>query len=328
MAESIAEKAKKSSEPSRSGKGVFGSIAPIAQEPLSVWERVSFGLAHAATSGLLLVLGLRGLYRFGQAFGILEWSLDYKRRRRFSRALTRVLGRKPTRSERWRHTRLFFMRMRCDKMFYLIFDRIPRERAVSLFSISDQDAFDGALGRGRGVYLAVCHHGSQHVLAMFLALIGQKPAGVRDRKEGGLRRYIQKRFDDKYPEFRRMRVLYSDSYPRDIFRCFEEGYVVGSAMDISRLRSGRQKTEDVTVFGERRPFLSGPLRIAMRSETVVLQAFVISEPGFHYRLEIVETLFDPQTRTDDAQTLSAAMQTYASNLERFVSESPSQLSRI
>lgn len=334
MGESIAEQTKTPSGQGAGEKGVTGGNGGAEQASLSAWHRTSFALAHAATSGLLLVLGLNGLYRFGQAFGTLEWLINYKRRRKFARAMKRIWGRKPTAGERRFHTRRFFTRTRCDKLFYLVFDRIPRERALRLMTIPRRDLLDGALAKGNGVYIAMSHHGAQHVLGMFLALLGYKPAAVRDRNESGLRLYVQTRFDEKYPEFGRMRVLYSDSYPREIFRCLEEGYIVGSAMDVSRVRAGNQKTEEVTIFGQRRPFLSGPVRVAMRCKTTVLQAFVISEPGFRYRMEIVEKLFDPDrdpgsdNDSDDAETLSRAMQTYAANVERFVTESPSQLSRV
>ncbi len=46
---------------------------------------------------------------------------------------------------------------------------------------------------------------------MLLALNGYKTAGVRDRNEGPLRRYVQGRFDRRHPEFQRMRVLFADS---------------------------------------------------------------------------------------------------------------------
>jgi lauroyl/myristoyl acyltransferase len=328
MSGSIAERAEKRRKKSDDGQGVSGESAPAVQKPLSAWDRASFALAHGATSALLLVLGLNGLYRFGQAFGTLEWSLNYKRRRKFARAMKRIWGRKPTARERRLHTRRFFMRTRCDKLFYLIFDRIPRDRAAALLTFSDKAVLDEALANGRGIYLAMSHHGAQHVLGMLLALLGYKPAAVRDRNESGLRRFVQARFDEKYPEFGRMRVLYADSYPREIFRCLEEGYIVGSAMDVSRVRADHQKFEEVTIFGERRPFLSGPVSVAMRRKTAVLQAFVVSQPGFRYRMEIVETLYHPKTDGDDAATLSRAMQTYAANVERFVTQSPSQLSRI
>jgi len=328
MGESIAEQTTTTGEQPVNGEVAWLRNSETVQRPLSRWERTSFALTHAATSGLLLVLGLRGLYRFGQAFGTLEWLINYKRRRRFARALKRVWGRKPTTAERRFHTRRFFMRARCDKLFYLIFDRIPRDQAASLLTFSDRSAVDEALAGGRGVYIAMSHHGAQHVLAMFFALLGYPSAGVRDRKESALRRYVQRRFDEKYPEFGRMRVLYSDSYPREIFRCFEEGYVVGSAMDVSRVRLDHQKTHEVTIFGEQTQFLSGPLRVAMRCKTPVLQVFVHSQPGFRYRLDIVEKLYDPALDEQNDQVLDRAMHAYAKNVERCIQETPSQLSRV
>ena len=134
-----------------------------------------------------------------------------------------VLGRRPTPRERRRATREYFRRTRCDKLFYLVFDRISRDKAMSLFSIRNRDLLDEAAGRGRGVYVALSHHGPHHIAGMLMALHGYKTAGVRDRQEGGMRRWVQNRFDHLYPEFRRMRVLFSDGYPRDIYRSFRQG---------------------------------------------------------------------------------------------------------
>ena len=58
---------------------------------VSLWERLSFAIAHALAAALLFCLSLPGLYRFGRCLGTLEWLVNYKRRRRFTAALKRVL---------------------------------------------------------------------------------------------------------------------------------------------------------------------------------------------------------------------------------------------
>lgn len=295
---------------------------------LNWWEYATFTMAHAVSSALLLVLTLPGLHWFGRLLGTVEWLINYKRRRRFAAALRQVLGREASGAERRRWTREYFVRSRCDKLFYLIFDRIPRAKAMSLLSIGNQELLDQALTRGRGVYMAMSHHGALHEVSMLMALRGYKTAGVRDRREGAIRRFIQERFDWRYPEFTRMRVLYADSFPREIYRCLSDGFVLGSAMDVSRVRQPNQKTEEITIFGETRPFPSGPLRIAHRCRAPVLQAFVLPENGFRYRLEIVEMLIDPDVSTEEDAAVAEAMRAYASNVERYVRASPSLLTRV
>lgn len=307
---------------------VISRARPADPAGLTVWEYVSFTIAHAMTGWLLACLSLSGFYRFGRMFGTLEWLINHKRRGRFSATLQRVLGRVPTAGERRRATREFFVRTRCDKLFYLILDRIPRDKLMALLSIGNQALLDEALARGRGVYLAFSHHGAHHVIAMLMALKGYKTAGVRDRREGAIRRYVQQRFDRVYPEFQRMHVLFADGYPRDIYRCFKDGCLLGSAMDVSRVRDPNQRTEEVAIFGEKRPFLSGPLRIALRCRAPVLQAFIVPEDGFRYRLEIVEILVDPEKVRDEAAAVARAMHTYADNVERHLRASPSLLSRV
>jgi len=294
----------------------------------SLWQNVSFALAHAVASGLLACLSLGGLYRFGCFFGTLEYLVDRGRRRRFAVAMERVLEQRPSGSEYRRLARRFFMQNRCDKLFFLVLDRIPRDRVISLLSITNRDLLDSAVARGHGAYLAFSHHGAHHVTGLLLAIQGYKNAGVRDRNVGGLRRYVQGRLARRYPEFEQTRWLFSDSYPRDIYRLFQQGYVLGSAMDVTRPRTPQQKTEHVDIFGERRPFLSGPLRVALRCGAPALQVFIIAEPGFRYRLEVVGELAGPEGAKDEESAVRDAMRTYAANVERYVRRYPSLVSRV
>jgi len=300
------------------------SIAP----PVSGWERFSFSTIHGAATAILRLTGLGGLYRFGQFFGTLEWLINYRRRRRFSRALKRVLGRHLDDAERRRWTRDHFVKTRCDKLFYLILDRIPRERAAGLLTIGNETALREAFVRGRGICAATSHHGALHVVAMLLFLRGFKVAGVRDRKQSGLRRFVQRRFDLKYPELGRARILYADSFPREIFRSYREGYLIGSSMDVSRVREAHQRMEEVTIFGESKLFLSGPLRIALRCGATIFQVFIRLDPGFRYRVDFIGPLVDPATDHDEDSSVTAMIRTYAANVEKNVRATPSLMTKL
>lgn len=297
-----------------------------ANADVSTWEGISFGMAHRSASLLLALLGASGLYRLGRAMGTIEWMINFKRRGRFGRALSAVVN--PLSSHvRRKHTREHFMQTRCDKLYYLVFDRIPRDVAVASLGIRNQELLDRALAAGHGVYLALCHHGPLHVAAMLMALRGYKVAGVRDRREGAMRRYIQSLYDRKYPEFGRMRVLYADDFPREIYRCLQDGFVLGSAMDVSRVRDPRQRSHEVEIFGRPQVFLTGPLRIALRCQTPVLQAFVLPGPNFRYELEIVETLLDPAAVIEEEEKIIHAITRYAQNVEAYVRAYPALLTR-
>lgn len=289
-------------------------------------------MAHFGVGLLFAVLSIRGLYRFGQWFGTLEWLINYKRRKRFHRVLKRVLGQTPSAGMRRQYTLSFFRQSRCDKLLYLIFDRLTSEQASGLLQFSNREKFDGILSKGKGIYLALSHQGAHHVVAMLLALNGYKTAGVRDRKESGIRRYVQDRVDRHYPEVARMRVIYADSFPREIYRCMKDGYIVGSAMDAGRTRNLQQKTEEVTLMGKKVSFLSGPLRIALRCGTTIVQAFFIPESDFKYRLEIVDQLSEPDEgkveRKEEDRIVSGMMQTYATNLETYLRANPHLISRV
>jgi predicted LPLAT superfamily acyltransferase len=295
---------------------------------VTLWERISFTAIHAAAAIGLGVLSLGGMYVAARWFGTAEWLVNYRRRRRFADLLRQVWGREPSARERRRATRAFFIRSRWDRLFYLVFDRIPRAQAMSLLRIGNRELLDAAVAHGKGVYVALSHHGAHHVIGMLMCLHGYRVAGVRDRREGGLRRWVRERYDRKYPEFRRARILYSDSYPRDIYRCLQDGYLLGSAMDVGRVRHPNQKTEEVSVFGERHPFLTGPLRIAVRCRVPILQAFIIPDGTLGYRLDFLDLQSDPGRMADEEATVAATIRAYAANVEQYVRESPWLVSRI
>lgn len=308
------------------------AVSPASERaepaPVTPWERFSFTAVHALAALGLAMLSLDGMYAVARWFGTAEWLVNYKRRRRFADLLRQVWGREPSTDERRRATREFFIRSRWDRLFYLIFDRLPRERAMSLLSIGNRELLDAAVAHGKGVYVALSHHGAHHVIGMLMSLHGYRVAGVRDRREGGLRRWVRELYDRRYPEFQRTRILYSDSYPRDIYRCLQEGFLLGSAMDVGRVRHPNQKTEEVVVFGERQPFLTGPLRIAVRCRVPILQAFIIPDGQLGYRLDFLDLQSDPNDIVDEETTVAATIRTYAANVERYVRESPWLVSRI
>ncbi|HUU82824.1 MAG TPA: lysophospholipid acyltransferase family protein [Phycisphaerae bacterium] len=299
-----------------------------AQADMGRWQRVAFSTIRGFLWGFAVLFSLRGLYLFGQIFGTFEWLINYRRRRRYRRRLKLLLGDALTPQQRRVEARRFFMRLRCDKIFYLIFDKIPREKALARFHYHGTELIDEALARGRGCFTAMSHHGSYHVGAMLMALRGYRIVAVRDQREGGMRKFIQEMYDRRYPEFQRMRVLYADTYPRDIYRAFGENYLVGAALDIHHSRGDQKRTVAVNILGQQRSFLAGTLQIALRSGAGVVQAFVISEKNFHYRLDILGPLVENPEGGETAEMLDSAMQAYARNIEKYTLRYPNHVSRV
>jgi lauroyl/myristoyl acyltransferase len=295
---------------------------------LTGWERLSLGAIHLALTALLRLLSLNGLYAFGRAFGTVEYLINYRRRRRFAEAMREILGHEPTPAERRRETREFFSRSRCDRMFYLVLDCLSPERAERLFTITNRELLDECLARGRGAYIALSHNGPHHVAAALFAMCGYRIAGVRDRREGALRRYIQARLDRQGRTRHRMRVLYADSFPRQIYRCFEDGYVVGSAIDIGRVRDPKQRYETVPLFGRAQPFLTGPLRIALRCKAPVIEGLLVPEPGFRYRFEVRGLLIDPNNPGNEDEAVRGGIERFARTIEAHLRQHPHQVSRV
>jgi lauroyl/myristoyl acyltransferase len=297
------------------------------ERPVGWYSRAKFGLVRWFLLAWARTFSLKGLYLFGRWFGTLEYVVNFKRRARYRRELRRAFPDGIARVRENAIIRGSFQRTRCDKLFYLIFDRLPRERVLRRIRFPGREILDRSLDSGRGVYVMLSHFGSHHVAALLMALLGYRCAGVRDRNEGALRRYIQQRYQESFPEFASIRLLYADSFPRDIYRCFQENRVVGTALDVSRVRGATMKTCPVKMFGEQREFLTGTLQIALRQRAPVLLGFVISRPNFYFRL-VAQPLYVPrEDDTDRPELLAELMQRYADGIAAHVREHPDHLSR-
>lgn len=332
---------------SRSGEGVdpdrpVSGLATASPDPgathaaenrVGLYSRWKFGLVRWFLWLWVRVLGLRGLYLLGVWFGTLEYWINFKRRARYRAALERIFPDGLSAQRCQRIIRSYFRRTRCDKLFYLIFDRLPREKIMRRIRFHGREHVDAALARGRGVYVMLSHHGSHHVAGLLMSLLRYNCAGIRDRNEGTIRVYMQQRYAETFPEFASLRLLYADSFPRDIYRCFRENRLLGSALDVGRVRGATLRTVPVQIFGEQREFLTGTLQIALRCRATILQAFVVSRRNFYYRLVATPPLFEPPEDGDVREYesdafLQAVMQRYADGIAAHVREHPDHLSRI
>ncbi len=275
------------------------------------------------------MFSLRGLYLLGRWFGTLEYLINFKRRRRYRAVLRRVFPEGISRKRERLIVRSYFRRTRCDKLLYLVFDRLPKEKILRRIRFPGREQLDEALARGNGVYVLLSHHGSHHVAALLMALLGYKCAGVRDRNEGAMRQYIQHKYAETFPEFKDVRVLYADSFPRDIYRCFKENRVIGTALDVGRVRGEALKTCPVRIFGETREFLTGTVQIALRCGAPIVQGFVVSRPNFYFRLVVTAPLYVPdESGRPSEEIVPEVMQRYADGIAAHVRDHPDHLSRI
>ena len=221
------------------------------ERQLSRMTRVKFAVVRYLLWGWARLFSLKGLYLLGQTFGTLEYLIDIRRRARYRHALSQIFPEGISKSRARRITLDYFRRTRCDKLIYLVFDRLPREKILRRIRFHGREYIDEALQRGNGVYLMISHHGSHHVFGLLLALLGYKVGGIRDRNEGAARVYMQQKLAETFPEITdSFRVYFADSFPRTIYRYFHDNCLVGSALDVSRVRDDSLRTCPVRIFGE------------------------------------------------------------------------------
>ena len=302
--------------------------SPKSPPAVSAWERFCFSVMRRLVRAHTHFWGIHGLYLSARAFGTLEYLVNFKRRRRVRRMIETVLQRRLHGPDRRRLVRAHFMRERCDKVFYLIFDYFPTEEARTRFSIANRHLLDEGLAREKGVYVMLCHHGAHHVVGMLMSLSGYRVAGVRDPNEGAVRRYVQELWERRHPDVPRAKVLYSGDFTRPIYRLLKENYALGSALDVSRVRDPRLRTAPVQIFGETRNFLTGTLQIAIRSQSTVVQGVIVAEEDFRYRLELIGPMTDPETCQDTPEVLQQVLQRYADNIAEYARQYPDHVTRV
>ena len=305
-----------------------GPAAPAPEKPIPLYTRFRIGFVRSFLMLWIRCFSLSGLYLLGRAFGTIEYLTDYRRRRRVRVALHDMF--KDDYPASWyRHmSRRYFMRVRCDKMFYTIMDRIPRAKLMNRIKIKGRKHVDAALSKGNGAYIALCHFGSFHVAGLLGALSGYDIVGVRDPKESHVRRYIQKKYQETFPEVARMKLFYSGQFPREIYRQFRAGGLVASLLDVGRIRGQHLKTCAVRIFGENREFLVGPVQMAIRSRAPTIQSFVVSRKNFYYQMIATPPLCEPTGQEDEEKLLPQVMQRYADGVEAFAREHPDHLMNI
>lgn len=274
------------------------------------------------------LFSMSGLYLLGQFFGTLEYLTDYKRRRRVHALLRKYFNEEHPASWYREMVRRYFMRIRCDKMFYTIMDRIPRGKLMNRIKFVGGEHLDDAMDRGKGAYVALCHFGSFHIAGLMAAMLGYKIIGVRDAKESNVRRYIQNKYRETFPEVAAMKMFLAGSFPRQIYRALQGNKVVASLLDAGRRRGDNLKTQKAHIFSEERDFLIGPLQIALRCETPVLQGLVESRRNFYYRIVITPPLIPPDTDAEEGENITHIIQQYASGVETFAREHPDHVMNI
>ena len=316
--------------PTESERTETAARTPQPEKHLGWVVRAKFVSVRWFLVGWVRLFSLKGLYLFGRWFGTIEYLVNFRRRKRYWRELGGIFPEGLSRARGRKIIRDYFRRTRCDKLYYLIFDYLPREKIMRRIRFQGRQYLDEALTRGKGVYVMLSHNGSHHVAGLLMALLGYRCAGIRDRNEGALRMYVQARYVETFPEYAAVRVLYADTFPREIYRCFRENHVVGSALDVNRVRGLALKTCPVEIFGETREFLTGTLQIALRCQATICQAFVVSRPNFYFRLIVQPPFHVPadEDAPENPDRVQRLMQSYADGIAAHVREHPDHLSRI
>lgn len=284
--------------------GARATAAAQSDGALGVAARLRIGFVRLLLCCVLEVGGLAALWRVAQFCGRMEYQFCHRRRRRVRRALqSQIANARELDIERC--VRRWFRRMRCDRWFYLIADRVPRAELVARVAIVGEEHLRDAVGQGRGVMALLSHHGSHDLLPVLIGGRGYRCAGIRARENRAARAYMQPRLAESLPELAEFETGLTASFPRQVLRWLGQGAIVGCAVDVIPPGFGQLRSVTTTdVHGRSRPFLTGPLRIARQQGAAVVQALLVSEPQYRFRV-IVEPIA-PEATLEQAAAIYAA----------------------
>lgn len=296
---------------------------------LPILTRLKFSFVRGFYILLAWCFSLSGLYYFSRFWGWCEWAINYKRRRKFKAYIRSLLGDSISERELSKATREHICRVRCDKTFYTILDKLPRQKIINRIHWTGREYLDQSVARGKGTYILFSHHGSHHVGGLLLALQGYKKlAAVRDPDESPLRQFVQDCFAQSFPEFRdEVQIFMAGEFPRELFRHFQNNGILGTGLDVSRQRSETSRTITVQLFGQPQTWLTGTVNIALRCGATIIPGFFLSEPRFHFRYLFYPPLCDPDASQDDPETVQTVMKAYAAGIERHVWKYPEHVSK-
>lgn len=230
--------------------------------------------------------------------------------------LCRVLGRKPTWPERWRHIHAYALTV-LDRIFIL-----GGKNSAPPYTVRGSEAIFAALSKGRGCILLGAHVGSFDALRA----VGRFAAGKIRLRVLMYRRFVgatSKVIEQLDPDYESAIIHIGEPQTMlHVAEALQQGDVVAilgdRAPDMRRYAS-------IPVLGKEAPLPVGPLRLAAitGAPVVLFSALRCRDGSYDIRFEpFAEHIKLEGIRTEQAQTLKAWLVRYAAWLELLCRRDP------
>ncbi len=293
-----------------------GDARPLDPQPSDVWlNRPERGSSSAMRLIAWLTLKFGRRLTRGLLYPLCAYFLAFSPYARHAsrRYLHRVLGRGAHIGDVFRHYHAFASCLH-DRIYLLA----GRHDYFNV-TITGLDAFDAAMGAGRGCLLLSAHHGSFEILRALGMFDRNLPINVfsnehRSEKVTAILHRLQ-------PELA-PRVIVAGR-PEALLRareCVERGEIVGILGD--RTMHG-EKSVECDFFGKPALFPQGPIALAAILQAPALLAFGLYRGGRNYDIHF-ELLADKVAceRRERGQQLRSWVQIYATRLEHYCRIAP------
>lgn len=195
------------------------------------------------------------------------------------------------------------------------FPELTREKVNQLVVFEGRENLDLALQAGRGVVLLTAHFGNWELLGASLTLNGY-PLNViaREVRSEKLQRLLA-----EYREAVGMKVIYRGASVKNGLRCLKRNEILGILPDVDT------KTDGVFVdfFGRLAYTPFGPVAIALKTQSLIVPAFIIRQPDDSHRVVIEKPLKLKLTGQKDTD-IQVNTQLFTKVIESYARRYPTQ----
>ena len=195
------------------------------------------------------------------------------------------------------------------------FPKLTREKVNQLVVFEGRENLDSALKAGRGVVLLTAHFGNWELLGASLTLNGY-PLNViaREVRSEKLQKLVK-----SHREAVGMKVIYRGASVKNGLRCLKRNEILGILADVDT------KTDGVFVdfFGRLTYTPFGPVAIALKTQALIVPAFIIRQPDDSHRVVIEKPLKLQLTGQKDID-IQVNTQLFTKAIEYYVRRYPTQ----
>ncbi len=264
--------------------------APRRQIATRITQRAALG-ALIGVTGITQRMSRPAAMRFGERLGRLGYAVARKQRFYADRNLRLAYGDVMTKADRDALIRRVFVQYGKTTVDFL---RVPSlsdgELGALVETVDGWEHLEAARATGRGFVVVTGHIGNFELLGRWMAYKGVPSTAVaRDPTDPALADYAR-----RMREYGGNVMLSKGTSARDLLGCLKKGGVVTLGVD--------QNSGDIFTpfFGVPAGTVTGPAKVALHTDSLMLPAFCLREPSDRYRMLFLPPVPPEKTRDRDA----------------------------